>query len=202
MYLTMFFFGRKWEIWRKILAINDKLVYTVSDCGRKWIKVERRDNRRSDIKGILEQMFLGRYHHTVDEKGRLTVPARYRDLLAAEGAYLTQGFDQNINVYPIPIFERISTRVNQLRMTDPSARVLRRLMFSNAELVVLDKSGRILIPQFLREESNLDSEAVIVGMGDYFEIWSPDQWMGQTTMMEESESMAVRFMDLDLSTGE
>jgi MraZ protein len=164
--------------------------------------VERRENRRSYIKGLLEQMFLGRYHHTVDEKGRLTVPARYRDLLAAEGAYLTQGFDQNINVYPIPIFERISHRVNRLSMTDPSARLLRRLMFSNAELVVLDKAGRILVPQFLREELNLDSEAVIVGMGDYFEIWSPNQWVGQTAMMEESEPIAVRFMDLDLSTGE
>jgi MraZ protein len=164
--------------------------------------VERRENRRSYIKGLLEQMFLGRYHHTVDEKGRLTVPARYRDLLAAEGAYLTQGFDQNINVYPIPIFERISHRVNRLSMTDPSARLLRRLMFSNAELVVLDKAGRILVPQFLREELNLDGEAVIVGMGDYFEIWSPNQWVGQTAMMEESEPIAVRFMDLDLSTGE
>ena len=164
--------------------------------------MERRDNRRSYIKGILEQMFLGRYHHTVDEKGRLTVPARYRDLLAAEGAYLTQGFDQNINVYPIPIFERISLRVNRLSMTDPSARLLRRLMFSNAELVVLDKAGRILVPHFLREDLKLDSEAVIVGMGDYFEIWSPNQWVGQTAMMEENEPIAVRFMDLDLSTGE
>jgi MraZ protein len=164
--------------------------------------VERRENRRSYIKGKLEQMFLGRYHHTVDEKGRLTIPARYRDLLAAEGAYLTQGFDSNINVYPIPIFERISLRVNRLSMTDPSARLLRRLMFSNAELVVLDKAGRILVPHFLREGLNLDSEAVIVGMGDYFEIWSPNQWVGQTAMMEESEPIAVRFMDLDLSTGE
>lgn len=164
--------------------------------------MERRENRRSYIKGKLEQMFLGRYHHTVDEKGRLTIPARYRDLLAAEGAYLTQGFDSNINVYPIPIFERISLRVNRLSMTDPSARLLRRIMFSNAELVVLDKAGRILVPHFLREGLNLDSEAVIVGMGDYFEIWSPNQWVGQTAMMEESEPIAVRFMDLDLSTGE
>lgn len=158
--------------------------------------------RRSYIKGLLEQMFLGRYHHTVDEKGRLTVPARFRDLLATEGAYLTQGFDQNLNVYPIPIFERISTRINRQSMTDPSSRVLRRLMFSNAELVVMDKAGRILIPPFLRDEVNLDSEAVIVGMGDYFEIWSPELWSSQIAMMEESEPLAVRFMDLDLSTGD
>ena len=192
----------QWEIWRKILAIIIKLVYTVSNCGRKWIKVERRVNRRSNIKGILEQMFLGRYQHTVDEKGRLTIPARYRDLLAAEGAYLTQGFDQNLNVYPIPIFEKISIRINRQTMTDPSSRVLRRLMFSNAEMVVMDKAGRILIPQFLRDEVSLNNEAVIVGMGDYFEIWSPELWTNQTAMMAESEPLAVRFMDLDLSTGD
>ena len=164
--------------------------------------MERRENRRLYIKGKLEQMFLGRYNHTVDEKGRLTIPARFRDLLAAEGAYLTQGFDQNLNVYPISIFERISARINQQSMTDPRSRVLRRLMFSNAEHVVVDKAGRILVPQFLRDEVNLDSEAVIVGMGDYFEIWSPQHWMGQVEMMEENEPAAVRFMDIDLSTGE
>lgn len=75
-------------------------------------------------------------------------------------------------------------------------------MFSNAELVVMDKAGRILIPPFLRDEVNLDSEAVIVGMGDYFEIWSPELWSSQIAMMEESEPLAVRFMDLDLSTGD
>lgn len=164
--------------------------------------MERRVSRRSDIKDKLEHMFLGRYHHNIDGKGRLTVPARYRDLLAADGAYLTQGFDQNINVYPPQIFERISTRVNRLSMTDPSARLLRRLMFSNAELVGLDRSGRILIPQFLREALELNSEAEIVGMGDYFEIWAPDQWSEQTAKMEENEPIAMRFVDLDLSTGE
>jgi MraZ protein len=147
-------------------------------------------------------MFLGRYHHTIDQKGRLTVPARYRELLAAEGAYLTQGFDHNLIVYPQPIFDIISRRVNQLSMTDPSARLLKRLMFSNAELVALDKTGRILIPQFLREALSFNSEAVIVGMGDYFEIWSPDLWLGQATLMEKSEPTAMQFMDLDLSTGE
>jgi MraZ protein len=193
---------RRWGIWRKILALMLNKVYNVSNCGRKWIEVERRVIRRSFVKGKLEHMFLGQYHHTIDGKGRLTVPARYRDLLAAEGAYLTQGFDKNINVYPPKIFDRIFDRVNNLNMTDPSARLLRRLMFSNAEQVDLDKTGRILIPQFLREEISLSSEAVIVGMGDYFEIWSPDLWAGQTSMMEENEPNAMRFMDLDLSTGE
>jgi MraZ protein len=87
-------------------------------------------------------------------------------------------------------------------MTDPSARLLRRLIFSNAELVEVDKIGRILIPQFLREAGNLDGDAVIVGMSDHFEIWSPQLWTMQSTLMQDSEPTALRFIDLDLSTGE
>jgi MraZ protein len=147
-------------------------------------------------------MFLGRYQHSIDDKGRLTIPARFREFLADEGAYITHGFDQNLIVYPSAIFDRIAQRVNRISMTDPSARLLRRLIFSNAEQVSVDKIGRILIPQFLREAGRLDSEAVIVGMGDHFEIWSPLLWTGQSTLMEESEPTALRFIDLDLSTGE
>jgi MraZ protein len=147
-------------------------------------------------------MFLGRYQHTIDDKGRLTIPARFREYLAAQGAYITQGFDQNLIVFPLDIFNRISQRVNRISMTDPSARLLRRLIFSNAELVDVDKIGRILIPQFLRAAGKLDSEAVIVGMGDHFEIWSPQLWSGQSALMQDSEPTALRFMDLDLSTGD
>ncbi len=147
-------------------------------------------------------MFLGRYHHNIDEKGRLTVPARYRNHLIVNGAVITQGFDQNLIVFPQETFERILQRVNRISMTDPNARMLKRLIFSNAELVSVDKAGRILIPQFLRELGKLDSEAVIVGMGDYFEIWSPDLWSGLASQMEENQSDVLRFIDLDLSTGE
>jgi MraZ protein len=147
-------------------------------------------------------MFLGRYQHTIDDKGRLTIPARFRDNLADEDAYITQGFDKNLIVFPLKIFERISQRVNRISMTDPSARLLRRLIFSNAELVTVDKIGRILIPQFLRTAGNLDSEAIIVGMGDYFEIWAPQLWSGQSALMQDNEPTALRFIDLDLSTGE
>lgn len=147
-------------------------------------------------------MFLGRYHHNIDEKGRLTVPARYRNHLIVGGAVITQGFDQNLIVFPQETFERILQRVSRISMTDPNARMLKRQIFSNAELVSVDKAGRILIPQFLRELGKLDSEAVIVGMGDYFEVWSPELWAGLATQMKENQSDVLRFIDLDLSTGE
>ncbi|OGO66723.1 MAG: division/cell wall cluster transcriptional repressor MraZ [Chloroflexi bacterium RBG_19FT_COMBO_55_16] len=147
-------------------------------------------------------MFLGQYQHNIDEKGRLTIPARYRDLLAAQGAYVTLGFDKNLIVLTVPSFEQVSKRVNRMSMTDPKARLLKRLIFSNAQLVAVDKTGRILIPQFLREAVHLDSEAVVAGAGGYFEIWSPEFWSGQTNLMQDTEKDALSFMDLDLSLGE
>ena len=146
-------------------------------------------------------MFLGQYQHTIDSKGRLTIPARYRELLVAEGAYITRGFDQNLLVLTVPAFDQIYQRVNHMNMTDPMTRLLRRLIFSGADLVSVDKAGRILIPQFLRESVGLDSEAVIVGVGDYFEIWSPESWSNQMDTLDDPEANAQRFVALDLSPG-
>lgn len=145
-------------------------------------------------------MFLGTYYHTIDNKGRLTVPSRYRELLMAEGAFITQGFDQNLMVLTETSFYTIYKRVNRLSMTDPTTRMLKRLIFSNADRVDVDKAGRILIPQFLREAVALNSEVVIVGVGDYFEIWSSENWAKHNTQLQDNEANAQRFLTLDLST--
>jgi len=146
-------------------------------------------------------MFLGQYQHNIDSKGRLTIPARFRELLVAEGAYVTQGFDKNLMVLTVPSFNQIYQRVNRMSMTDPMARLLKRLIFSGADRVDVDKVGRILIQQFLREAAALDTEAVIVGVGDYFEIWSPTIWEEQLTQLKDVEANAQRFMTLELSPG-
>jgi MraZ protein len=143
-------------------------------------------------------MFLGQYEHAIDDKGRLTIPARFRDLLIS-GAYITQGFDENLIVLTAPLFEKIYEQVNQMSMTNPSARLFRRLFFSHADWVVADKSGRILIPQFLRQAANLTHGAVIVGVGNHFEIWSPERWTEQDNLLSDSEANAQRFAALDLS---
>ena len=144
-------------------------------------------------------MFLGQYRHTFDEKGRLTIPARFRELLT-DGAFVTQGFEQNLMVLTAPAFEIITQRVNQTSLTDPTARDLKRLLFSNADRVAPDKNGRILIPLFLREQSGLNSEAVLVGVGDYFEIWSPEQWEEKMALLSDTDANAQRFVGLDLSS--
>ncbi len=146
-------------------------------------------------------MFLGQYRHSFDTKGRLTIPARFREQLT-NGAFVTQGFELNLMVLTAPAFETITQRVNRTSLTDPTARDLKRLLFSTADRVSPDNNGRILIPQFLRELAGLDSEAVLVGVGDYFEIWSPEQWDEKMALLKDTDANAQRFVGLDLSSNQ
>jgi MraZ protein len=145
-------------------------------------------------------MFLGQYEHTIDDKGRVTIPARYRELLM-DGAYITQGFDQNLIVLTPTTFDQIYKGVSQMNMADPLTRQLRRLIFSNAERVDADKLGRILIPSFLRQSAQLEAAAVVVGVGSHFEIWSPDLWNQQSEMLHDAEANQQRFSVLNLTIG-
>ncbi|MDX1437663.1 MAG: division/cell wall cluster transcriptional repressor MraZ [Anaerolineales bacterium] len=145
-------------------------------------------------------MFLGQYRHTIDSKGRLIVPARYRDDLVS-GAYVTRGFDRNLMVLRDTSFDLVSERLNSFSLTDDHARKLKRFIFSNADWVELDKTGRIRIPQFLMEFAGLQTDVVIVGVGDYFEVWAPSQWEVQTDALENDDSNAEMFSAFDVSTG-
>jgi MraZ protein len=151
--------------------------------------------------GELEHMFLGRFYHTLDDKGRLTIPARFRDLLLPDGAYVMQGFDKNLLVLPTAAFNVLSQEVNQKSMTDPTSRLLRRLVFSTANRLEFDRAGRILIPQFLRQSAGLDTDVVVVGAGRYFEIWSPDAWEAQDEQLQDAQANAQRFSAFDLTSG-
>ncbi len=146
-------------------------------------------------------MFLGEYRHSIDNKDRLTVPARYRELMD-EGAYILRGFDRNLMVLTTKAFEAISHRIDQMSVTDPLARSLRRLIIGSASRVEIDKAGRILIPDFLCQKVGIacEHEAVLVGQGNYFEIWSSDEWALQQKSLDEAEANTERFKVLDLST--
>lgn len=144
-------------------------------------------------------MFLGRYDHTIDEKGRVTVPARFREQLE-DGGFITRGFDKNLMVLTSESFDVISQRVQKMSLTNPLARDLRRMVFSNADRIEIDKAGRMLIPAFLREFAALDSAVTVVGSGDYIEIWATETWLAQDERFEDSQNDAERFAALDLST--
>jgi MraZ protein len=145
-------------------------------------------------------MFLGQFQHSLDDKGRLMVPARYRELLAA-GAFITQGFDKCLMVLTDVHFTEVYERINAMNMADPNARLLRRLILSNAYSVDIDRVGRILVPQNLRQAINLGNEAVVAGQGEYFEVWSPADWEQQMEQVQDVEMNSQRFATLDLSRG-
>jgi MraZ protein len=143
-------------------------------------------------------MFLGQFQHSLDEKGRLMIPARYRELLAA-GAFITQGFDKCLMVMTENYFKQVYERINSMNLADPTARLLRRLILSNAYPVEVDKVGRILVPQNLRQVSALESEAIVAGQGEYFEVWTPAAWNEQVNQLQDIETNNQRFATLDLS---
>jgi MraZ protein len=143
-------------------------------------------------------MFLGQFQHSLDEKGRLMIPARYRELLAA-GAFITQGFDKCLMVMTENYFKQVYDRINAMNLADPTARLLRRLILSNAYPVEVDKVGRILVPQNLRQVIALESEAIVAGQGEYFEVWTPAAWNEQVNQLQDIETNNQRFATLDLS---
>jgi transcriptional regulator MraZ len=145
-------------------------------------------------------MFLGQYQHNLDEKGRLMIPARYRELLAA-GAFITQGFDKCLMVMTDLHFKEVYDRINAMNMADPNARLLRRHILSNAYSVEIDRVGRILVPGNLRQIIGLENEAIVAGQGEYFEVWNPADWNEQMDQLQDVETNNQRFATLDLSRG-
>ncbi len=128
-------------------------------------------------------MFLGEYKHTIDDKGRLTVPAKYRGDLAA-GLVVTRGLDQNLVIYTLSGWEALAGRIMSQSVSNPKMRDLRRRLFSAATDLVPDRQGRVLIPPQLRNFAGMNGTVVIAGMYDYIEIWSVDKWQQRREQIE------------------
>lgn len=135
-------------------------------------------------------MFLGEYSHTIDEKGRLTIPAKFRAALAG-GIVITQGLDGCLAIYPLPEWEKLAGKINSLPVTTKAARNFRRFLFSEAAQVQPDRLGRILVPKSLRERADVNGETLIVGLDTYLEAWNPGRWKEVRSQAEEErESLA------------
>ncbi len=128
-------------------------------------------------------MFLGRYAHSLDAKGRVAVPARFRDALA-EGVVLTRGIDRCLALYPMAAWLPLAEKVSALPITDPDARNFRRMVFAEAVNLDLDGQGRILVPPELRRWAGLEREALVVGVHTAIELWSPERWAAVESVMD------------------
>lgn len=124
-------------------------------------------------------MFLGEYTHTLDSKGRLTIPAKFRDRLATGLVVTRNPSDRCLLLMPLDEWTNLTTKIKALPMTDRRSALLRRALFSAAEDLKPDKQGRILISQRLRDFAQIESEALVVGMDSYVELWNPAQWEEQ-----------------------
>lgn len=144
-------------------------------------------------------MFFGRYDHSLDDKGRLTIPSRFRDALTGNSAIVTRGFDDNLIVWPMDVFDKIKEKLQRHNLANLSERDFARWIYSSAAQVDFDRTGRVLIPLGLRALIQMDSNAVLIGMGDYFEIWTPELWAANESRMGNAEENAQRWAAFHLS---
>jgi len=142
------------------------------------------DAQTTGDKGRLT-MFLGEYLHTIDDKGRLTIPSKYRAYLE-DGMVATRGLDRCIVVYPMNEWKSLVDKIMGLPSTPRPTREYARLIFSAAADLRVDRQGRILIPAVLYNYAEIDSEAVIIGMNNRFEIWQPKRWAEYRKTMEQN----------------
>jgi MraZ protein len=143
-------------------------------------------------------MFLGEFEHTIDGKGRLTVPAKFRDELAS-GVVVTRGLDGCLWAYSRSEWEQLAEKISQLPTTNPNARNFARFMFSSAFDSIPDRQGRVLIPQNLRDYASIGSDTVIIGVMNRVEIWSPERWNSVITQVEsDPENFVSQLEDLGI----
>lgn len=135
-------------------------------------------------------MFLGEFEHTIDGKGRLTIPARFRDELEG-GVVLTRGLDKCLWAYNRSEWERLAEKIALMPTTNAAARNFARFMFSSAFDSIPDRQGRILIPQNLRDYAAIQNETVIIGVMNRVEIWEPARWSRVLTEVEEDPDVFV-----------
>jgi MraZ protein len=144
-------------------------------------------------------MFYGVYEHTIDRKGRLIVPAKFRQVLDSQtiqNLYLTRGLDGCLFLFPEPEWRAIESRFKQqLPITKNEARRFSRLFFSWATDVQVDALGRVLVPKHLRDIAGIKDDVVVVGVSGRIEVWAKDLWEKSTASDGESyEDLAERIL--------
>lgn len=136
-------------------------------------------------------MFIGTYEHTIDDKGRLTLPARFRDGLG-DGVVLARGLDRNVAVYPRETWRvTVEARLSALDPLSREARELRRFFFSGAAEAELDRQGRVLVPATLKRHADLGHAVVVAGNYDHLELWDIAAWEHHLTTVEGSAEHAA-----------
>lgn len=140
-------------------------------------------------------MFMGEFQHSVDEKGRMIIPAKFRDALGSSFV-MTRGLDRCLFVYPMDEWEALEQKLKSLPLMKADARAFTRFFFSGATECELDKQGRVNIPLNLREHAGLQKETVVIGVSNRVEIWSKELWLQYNEQSEQSfNEIAEKLVD-------
>ena len=143
-------------------------------------------------------MFMGEYQHGLDTKGRLIIPAKFREELG-EGAVITRGLDNCLFLFPKEEWAILEGKLKTLPLTKGDARQFVRFLFSGATECEMDKQGRIILPPNLREFALIQKDAVVIGVSSRIEIWSKERWESYVQVAEESfEDIAENIVDLGI----
>ena len=136
-------------------------------------------------------MFMGEYNHTIDAKGRVIVPSKFRETLGDEFV-VTKGLDGCLFVYDNNEWAAFEEKLKSLPITNKDARQFVRFFLAGAASVEVDKQGRILLPGSLREFAELIKDVVLIGVGSRIEIWSKERWEG-TAAFEDMDMVLIYF---------
>ena len=142
-------------------------------------------------------MFMGEYNHTIDAKGRLIIPSKFRELLGEEFV-LTKGLDGCLFIYPMDEWEAFEEKLRALPLTNKNARTFSRFFVAGATTCELDKQGRILVPGTLREYAGLEKDVILAGNLDRIEVWSKDRWADNNDY-EDMDAIAKGLQDIGVS---
>ncbi len=134
-------------------------------------------------------MFKGEYSHTIDAKGRLIMPSKYRELLG-DSFVVTRGFDRCLFVYDLEDWEKFESSLRNLPISNPNTRKLQRFFIGGAVDAEIDKQGRVLIPGVLRDHAKLEKNITLVGVGNHIEIWNKDAWETDGSFDDMDEAAA------------
>jgi MraZ protein len=143
-------------------------------------------------------MFIGEYQHNMDVKGRVAVPAKFRNKLSG-GAIVTRGLDKCLFLFSTEEWEKLAEKIVSLPLTQSNSRAFSRLMLAGAADCEIDAQGRILVPDYLREYAGLEKEVVVTGLYNRAEIWDMVRWNSYKSETESrSEEIAEKMGELGL----
>lgn len=130
-------------------------------------------------------MFIGEYQHSIDEKGRLAIPIKFRSELA-KGAVITRGLDNCLFLYSLEEWQKLASKLSTLPISKANTRAFSRLMLAGAMDVEIDKQGRVIIPDYLRKYAELKKQVIVAGLLNRLEIWNEDAWIKYKQGTEKS----------------